>query len=362
MSGWKLSARRKGLRPLAIDSRGLLCYAHGELYRVTYDLQLLSFIGHLPVRGLIGRIGASIRLVDRILRLAPNHALVVDGALYIARKSEIWRCDLTTGQVSLDFVIPDGRRALSFGRIDQPDGEISIVFGEYFANPLLGPVRIWGRSSRDHRWTVRGEFAAGEIEHVHSVTAIGDRIWLLCGDFDHSAGIWVSDPSLSTFAPCLRGSQAYRAAWITELGGRLFYATDTQLETNHVVEITIENGIGKIRELASIDGSSIYCGRGSEEQFFSTTVEGGVPTGNFLYDILDVRRGPAIHSTKAKIMRLNASGICEEIYSAEKDAWPFRLAQFGAFTFPSGEMPNGIAVAYGTALRGVDDTCLVFMR
>lgn len=362
MTEWNLSAKCKGLRPLAVDSSGLLCHARGALYRVGYDLKQPFFICNFPGIGLTGHLDGKFRLVDRILRLGPSHAVVVDDALFISRRSEIWRCDLITGQLSLDFVIPDGRRALEFGRIERADGEVQIVFGEYFYNPSLAAVRIWGRSNRNPNWAVLGEFSHGEIDHVHAVTAIGEQVFLLCGDFGHGASIWTSDLDFSSITPLLRGSQAYRATWITEFGGRFFYATDTQLEANHVYELCINDHIAKISELAKIEGSSIYSGRGEDYQFFSTTVECGMPTGNFLRDMLDTRRGPGILSSKAKIMGIGADGVCEEIFVAEKDALPFRLAQFGTFTFPSGKMPPDTVIAYGTALRGVDDTCMVFVK
>ena len=362
MADWKLSAKRNGLRPLAVDSKGLLCHANGALWRVGYDLQHPSFICNLPVEGLVGRLGNRLRIIDRIFRVAPSFAIVVEGDLFISRRSEIWRCNLATGQLSLDFVIPDGRRALEFGRIEQPNGETQLVFGEYFSNPSRQPVRIWGRSSRNPHWTLRGEFAKGEIEHVHAVTAVGERVFVLCGDFEHAAGIWVSDRGFSSITPLLRGNQAYRAAWITELDGRFFYATDTQLQSNHIYELSVDGGNGKAQKLAAIEGSSIYSGQGHGNRYFSTTVECGMPTGNFLRDIFETRRGPGILSSQAKIMRIDANGVCEEIFSAEKDALPFRLAQFGTFTFPTGEMPFDTVIAYGTAVRGFDDACLVIKK
>lgn len=359
---WKLDTQRKGLLPLVADSCGLICHTQGGLYRVSYDLKQPEFICRLPVSRPVGHLANKLRLVDRILRLDPNHATVVDGALYLSRQSEIWRCDLTTGKISLDFVIPDGRRALEFGCIQQADGKTELVFGEYFSNPTRRPVRIWGKSSRSARWDVRGEFAAGEIEHVHAVTAIGERVYVLCGDFEHAASMWISDLNFSSLTPLLRGSQDYRAAWIAELGGRVFYATDTQLAPNHVYELFVENGVGQTQKLASVGGSSIYSVPGQGCRFFSTTVECGMPSGNFLYDIFETKRGPGILSSKAKIMSIDAHGICEDIFEAEKDALPFRLAQFGTFTFPTGEMPVNTVVAYGAALRGVDGTCLVFKK
>lgn len=362
MTNWSLKAQCKGLRPLTVDADGLLCHKRGALYRVSFDLKRISFICNLPVSGFMGHFGNNWRLVDRALRLSPNHGTVIDGVLFISRRSEIWRCDLATGKLSLDFIIPDGRRALAFGRIEHPDGEVEIVFGDYFSNPGRKPARIWGRSTRNPHWLVKGEFAAGEIEHVHAVTAIGERVFVLCGDFDHAAGMWVTDRSFSSISPLLRGNQTYRAAWITELGGRLYYATDTQLERNHTYELCIENGIATNRPLEPIEGSSIYSASGVGRHFFSTTVECGMPTGHFLRDTFDTCRGPGILSSNAKIMSIDANGNSEEIFSAKKDALPFRLAQFGTFTFPTGEMPADLIVAYGIAIHGFDDTCLVFTK
>ena len=362
MSNWKVTAGRKGLRPLAVDSSGLLCYSRGALCRVDYDLKNPSFTCNLPIKGVAGHLGKRLRIVDRIFRIQPSHAIIVGDDLFISRRSEIWRCNLTTGQLTLDFVIPDGRYALEFGQIAKSDGEIQLVFGEYFSNPTRKPVRIWGRSDRHARWIVKGEFAADEIEHVHAVTAIGERVFMLCGDFEHAASIWVTDVDFSSMRPLLRGRQAYRAAWIAELGGRLFYATDTQLEPNHVFELSFDGSNGKVRNLADISGSSIYSGQGAGSRYFSTAVESGMPTRNFLRDVFETRRGPGIQSAEAKIMRIDSSGVCEDVFSAEKDFLPFRLAQFGTFTFPSGEMPVDTVVAYGTALRGFDDTCLVLKK
>ncbi len=362
MSAWTVRALRKALRPLVADKRGMVCHSHGALYRSNYALDRSEFICQLPPLGFLGRIGRQFRSVDRVLRISPSHAMIMDGGLFIARRSEIWCCDLRTGRLTLDFHIPDGRRALEFSCIEQPGGDSLLVFGEYFDNPHRGLVRIWGRSNQRGTWTVLAEIPAGEIEHIHAVTAIGDRVWVLCGDFEHSASIWTSDSGFSSITPVLRGRQAYRAAWIAKVGGRLLYATDTQLETNHVFELLEEGGGGGIREIASIDGSSIYSGRGPGCLFFSTTVESGMPSGNLLLDMLDSRRGPGILSERAKIMMIDARGQPEELFSAAKDALPFRLAQFGTFTFPSGEMPEDITVAYGTAVRGFDDTCLVFSR
>lgn len=363
MTQWMLTDAIKGFRPLAVLSDGIVCYRSGALYKVGHDLKNPALLCRLPSGGLAGRIARRSRLLDRILRASPTHAVVVDDAVLVARRSEIWRCSLSDGSVNLDFQIPDGRRSLGFGLITQPDGSRDVVFGEYFQNFGQRPVRIWGRSGKDGRWTERANFGAGEIEHVHAVSAIGGQVYVLSGDFGMAAGIWVSDATFSGLRPLLRGQQAFRAAWMDELDGQVYFATDTQLEVNHLHVLRMDDGgEASVKMLAALDGSSIYAGRGRTEIFFSTTIECGPPTGNFLKDILDTRPGAGMSSSQASILAVNGQGQVSTLFSAKKDAWPFRLAQFGTFMFPSGTMPPDTLFAYGVALQGADDTCLVFKR
>jgi hypothetical protein len=362
MSTWEIFAKCKGFRPLAIDSKGVVCYSRGALYRLGFDLKNSLFICKLPVKGLLGYLCIRFRIFDRIFRLAPSHGIILNDQLFISRRSEIWRLNLTTGELVFDFLVPNGRRALEFSFIKYPSGESELVFGEYFSNPKRSAVNVWVRSMETNSWKVKLSFAAGEIEHIHAVTSIGHRIFILCGDFDNAASIWVSEIGSSSIFPILRGSQSYRAAWITSFNNRIFYATDTQLESNYVCELKFNHGIWNSIKLNSISGSSIYSAQGDFCKYFSTTVECGVPSGNFLRDVFENRRGPGILSSKASIMRMSSMGVVEKLFSAEKDFLPFRLAQFGTFTFPTGDMPSEMVIAYATALSGFDDTCLVLKK
>lgn len=361
-SSWKVSALRPNLRPLSADLSGLLCYSNNSIYHIGYNLRDPLFISKFPSTGFLSSIAPKIRSVDRVFRLSPNHALTMDGNLFIARRSEIWRCDLKTGKLVLDFIIPDNRRALELVKLTHPNGEVEIIFGEYFSNPTHKSVRIWGRSNQNLRWTVKNEFSQGEIEHIHAISIIGARIFVLCGDFQHAAGIWISDKKFSSLTPILRGSQCFRAAWIKEINGRIFYATDTQLEQNYLHELLIDGDVVTSIKLIPLDGSSIYSGSNLNSRFFSTTVECGLPTGNLIKDIFETRRGPGILSSQANIYSFDTDAKLEKIFSAEKDFLPFRLSQFGTFLFPSGDLPKNTIVAYGNALSGVDNTCLVFKK
>lgn len=363
MTQWKLTNMAKGLRPLAVVPEGLVCHHRGALYMVGHDLKCPTLLCRLPGGGFARAVARRFRLLDRVLRASPTHAVVVGDAVLVARRSEIWRCSLSDGSVNLDFQIPDGRRSLGFGLIEQPDGSTDVVFGEYFQNFAQQPVRIWGRSGRDGRWTERTTFGAGEIEHIHAISAIRGHVYVLTGDFGAAAGIWVSDAAFSGLRPLLRGQQAFRAAWMDELGGQVYYATDTQLEVNQLHMLCMgDGGAASVRALTALGGSSIYAGRGRTEIFFSTTIECGPPTGSFLKDMLDTRPAAGMSSAQASILAVDGQGQVSKMFSAKKDAWPFRLAQFGTFMFPSGLMPLDTLIAYGVAIGGADDTCLVFKR
>ena len=344
MKVWKLKECIQGMRPLVVLHDKLIFSRGNRIYKVGHDLQDPLLLCHLPVRGLVGRLANNFGFINRVMRLSINHAVIFDNALFIARRSEIYRCDLSDGNLSLDFKIPKNRRLLNFGLVTSANGSKELVFGEYFSNKKMQPVGIWARKSGPSSWSQRAEFAAGEIEHVHYVYNINGRVYLLAGDMDQAASIWISDTEFKDLRVLARGNQSYRACWIKGIDERFFLATDTQL-TNPLV---------------SLNGSSIYAGHSEREIFFSTAVEGGKPTGNFIYDLLDRRLGPGILSSKASLMSVDRQGVVKEIYSIEKDKWPFMLGQIGTFTFPSGTMPHDTLYAYSIALKGVHGCCLIF--
>lgn len=363
MSRWKLLAKRKGFRPLAIDGNDVYGIIRDQIVRTDLGLREIEPLSRMPpVSSRIGFL-SGFRIFDRILRLSPSTGLIHDGHLFVVRRSDIFRYDIERRCLLKEFTIPGGKRALKLSEAILETGKKIIIFGEYFDNPERGPVNIWGRYPDSGGWLKMATIPAGQIEHIHAVEQIRDAYWILAGDFEKSAGIWKSNDHLLSIKPTLRGLQRYRGAWIVSIHDRLFYATDTQMESNHIFEIYDQyTDEPKIRMRADLAGSSIYSARGVGCHYFSTTVEGGPPSGNFALDIIDIRRGPGILSRAAHIMSLEPDGKIEEIYSADKDFLPFRLAQFGTFTFPSGVFPSDLIIAYGIGLQGNDDTCLVLKK
>jgi len=94
---------------------------------------------------------------------------------------------------------------------------------------------------------------------------------------------------------------------------------------------------------------------------FSSTVKPGALTGGRLRDIFDRKPGPRILANAAALYSFE-EGQLTEIFRADKDRWPMRLAQFGTFQFPTGIMPADRFFACGQALKGQDGHCLLFKR
>jgi len=84
-------------------------------------------------------------------------------------------------------------------------------------------------------------------------------------------------------------------------------------------------------------------------------------TGGRLRDIFDREPGPRILANSIALDNFE-DGQFTEIFRADKDRWPMRLAQFGTFQFPAGTMPADRFFAYGQALKGQDGHCLLFKR
>ena len=177
----------------------------------------------------------------------------------------------------------------------------------------------------------------------------------MTGDFGDGAGIWVSNSALIDVVPIVRGKQAYRACWALVRENGLTYATDTQLEKNSLCKLVD----GHLTRCETIEGSSIYFGENRTSLYFSTTVEPGEPSGNFLADLFSRKLGHGVLSDKSNIYSLDGENTISLEFQGLKDMLPPRLAQFGSFTFPSGMSSDKDIIAYGVALNSYDGCCIL---
>lgn len=360
---YRLSKILKGYQPIHVADDRLVLVRRNRLYLANFRLDRIEYLCSLPqLKGIASSVGP--RALQRVFRLGVESAAMSGhDTLFVARRSDIFRVSLSTGEWSHDFTIPDGRRLLNLSVVSADEDGRALVFGEYFSNPEKLPVRVWRKSlSGLGDWAIAGTFAQGEINHVHAVSqALDGSVRVLTGDFGDGAAIWLSDPTLRHFVPLQRGSQMIRACWLRQTApGALFFATDTQFDRNLVRRLEPLDGV-EPETLAAIEGSSIYSAQGLDRIFFSSTVEPGEGTGSFWRDLVDRVPGPGIVSDQAVIYGLE-DGRVTEIARARKDAWPMRLAQFGTFQFPGGTMPRDQLFAYGMAVRRFDGATMCFDR
>lgn len=215
-----------------------------------------------------------------------------------------------------------------------PAGEI--LWGEYGSPKERRPMRIF--VSRDAGESFQLVRPLDEILHVHNVVWDPDaeHYWVLTGDFDPEPGIGRLSADLERFEWFVRGEQRYRAVELFDLGDRLVYATDTQLEPNAL--ISLDKSTGKAERLREFDGSCIYACRFGGIYALTTSVE---PSS-----VNRSRHSELWLSRDAEHWRCAWRG--------HKDRWSAYYLQFGSVVLPSGSTERELLVFSGQAIEGLD--------
>lgn len=212
-----------------------------------------------------------------------------------------------------------------------------VLFGEY-GSPRGRPMRIFASRDGGQRFEAVHLFAPGEVLHVHNVVydATQRHYWVLTGDFDAQPGIGKLSSDLRHFEWFVRGEQRFRAVEIFDLGDRLVYATDTQLEPNALV--TLDKQSGKSERLRAFEGSCIYACRFGAWYAITTTVE----------------PSPVNPSRDATlwISRDLENWLC--VLRARKDLWHADYFQFGSLVLPRGASDRDVLAVSGQAVARYD--------
>lgn len=357
----------RGYKPLVYGPFGILLSKGLGIYVSDNELESIKFLGKVQ-SGFLGILCQASRLLSRLLRMEIGPAILLPcerRALFSVR-GEMHIVDIETGAISAEGSIGRGKRPLSYAMVDYEGFDKGIYFGEYLGNAAKGPVSIFHRNM-DGDWKKIYTFKDGEINHIHALVPDPERklIYVLTGDFEESAAIWVAKNNFQTVEKLISDGQQSRACWLMREGDSLLYATDTQLEINHVnsAHMSDDGKILKIQKHFPINGSSIYAYHNHDKNVvFSSSVEPNPNPSNIIYSLLERKTGNGIVGNSACIY----SGSLEEgfsiLLSAEKDFWPPRLFQFGTFTFPAGcSSTSELIHAYGVALSGYDN-CTVLLK
>lgn len=267
--------------------------------------------------------------LTRLFRLNILNSIVNDGEIYIWSKRSYWIYDVyeakfvTYGKFS-KYKHPLNPLALAQG---------GLICGEYMSNPGMMAVAIYKLSRSGFELIT--EFAAGEINHVHSIiksNAINEYI-ILCGDFGVGASIWTLN--LTGHVPVLRSiirdDQKFRASVATVDGDMLIYATDTTTVANKVIRLNLTSL--SIDEVANLPASVIYGCSLSRGLIFSTNLEASIESKSYsIFGKWCSLELPRAYSTN-KVILYKYDGELSVIAEFHPKRLPYRLFQYPTCKF-----------------------------
>lgn len=357
----------RGYKPLLYFQNELVLSRGFDVYLSDLCLENIRYVTSVPT-SFWQRLFVKNRLMARLLRLGlgPSKIIAESKIILVCAKGRIFRVNMDTGQVTIDFQLPRGARPLVLSEIKVNGFTPGIYFGEYISNPNKNEVNVFRRNA-DGVWSIAFTFATGTINHVHALIQDLDRncVYILTGDFGADIGIWRAENNFKNIYRLAAEGQSSRACWVRPHKNRLYYSTDTQLEINHFSSVSIEQPNSSDNNIIikhfPTTGSSIYCVEGtSDALIFSTAVEPDETSGIKYIDILSTKRGRGIISDCACIYFGTIDDGFSIIMTATKDALPFRLFQFGSFQFPAGVCNDSTLIhTYGVAVKNYDDATIL---
>lgn len=347
----------KKFKPLFFDGTGSLVLGKAnKLYRMAAGEQKIEFLTVLPAKQLT-RLLFRFAWVFRLKRMGFGAGIYFQDRYFFCYDSKIYSYYPDTSDLKCEFLFLNGRGPLSFTVVEGIHGfEDGLYFGEYFGNPKKKSVRIY-KKDESGKWNSVFSFPDGEINHIHSIIPDKFRqcVWILTGDFDNSASIWMAKSSFFEVVPILRGKQTYRACVAFPVPEGLFYATDTQISKNSLRLLGLRGTQWISEKIFELNGSCIYGCELKDYYVFSTTTEPTNKKSNFFGSLLDRRPGPGIIENKSDVVAVRKKDLsCFLLFSKKKDFLPYRLFQFGTIQFPSGVPNRNTLFSYSIGNLGND--------
>jgi hypothetical protein len=338
MDAFALHDRGTG-RAIFVESDGTLYVSRGyTIWRSKDDGLTWSRLATIPVRG-VRRLGITCRLAARLLRYETKcMTRLSDGSLVAANRQWVYFLPPGGGRMR-PAVIDDAGPAFRPPMTITAGPADRVLWGEYNSALHRNPVRIFVSDDRGATYRVARVFEPGEILHVHSLVydASSEHYWVMTGDFDAEPGIGRLSADLREFEWVRKGEQQVRAVEVFDLGDRLVYGTDTQLEPNAVV--CFDKATGEVKRLVELDGSCIYACRFGGIYALSTTVEPSTVN----------------QSSQAGLWISRDGETWRCVLRARKDRWNLKYFQYGSIVLPRGASDRESILFSGQALVGYDN-------
>lgn len=220
----------------------------------------------------------------------------------------------------------------------------SVLWGEYVGNRVKRKIRLFRSTdgARSHQMIQQFD-SPGEVDHIHNIVWDEARghYWVLAGDIGPHPGIGKLSPDGERFEWFVKGEQVYRVVEVFDFGDRFVYATDSEVEHNHLVAFDKETGaVERIRDL---EGSCIYACRFGDLYALTTSVE---PS--------------EVNATNRATLWLSSDGTSwKRAFRGTKDAYNAKYFQFGSIVLPTGATTTNTLYFSGQALQGIDGQTLV---
>ena len=350
----------KGYKALLYLGDKIVLARLNKIFLANLDLEKFDYVCTVGVTNILIRIISNFRLMRRLFRLelGPVVALNEKDCFLVFYRNQVFHVNAALCLASPEYIPQMKHRPLQLAISKASETAGSIYCGEYTSNFEYGPVNIYKRAVTG-KWDVIYKFPSGQINHVHGIFEDVARscFYILTGDFDQGAGIWVSNPSFTEVKPLVRAGQDSRACWILPWKDRLVFATDQQASCNYLFEIDGLNEIAVSKRLPIVGSSICFSNNHPNLIIFSTTVEPDSNNKFSVWSLFLTQRAAGILSDKSCIYAGTPDKGFEIIFSDKKDCLPFGLFQFGNISFPIGDSSDKAFLHfYCTALKNSDDT------
>jgi len=351
----------KKIKPLCFDLIGGMIIAKGNRVSLIESSGNILPLFNFPETKLNSFLGL-FSLYFRLKRLGVMTSIATHYGVFFTYGGKIYKYDLREKTLIDEYTFSQGRGPLKFCEIQGVPGfSDSVCFGEYFGNHKRKSIKVLQRKN-GAEWFSPFEFNDGEINHIHALVpdVINKCVWILVGDFEHSAAIYMAKNDFKDVELIVSGKQCYRACIAFPASGGLLYATDTQIENNSIRLLSKKDNKWTSDKLFDINGSCIYGGELKDFYIFSTSTEPSEKKQGFFKRLFDNKPAAGIIENKSDIISIRKSDFnFNMVASKNKDIWPYRLFQFGTVMFPLNSEQTNILYAYnvGSVTNDLSTEC-----
>lgn len=355
----------RNYQPIAVIVNKVILYKKGRIYALKLPEKNPEQITTMR-RSFSFRLKEMFRLSRRLFRTEVRSPLVInENTVVFFQRNIFYKLDMQNNNMIVRFTDAlDFHTPLHMSRTLKTTKDainISAVFGEYYSNPNNESVKIIGLDNEDNFVDLL-TFPKGTIRHVHNVIIdeFNNGYYIFTGDNEDDAGIYWIDHKFSALTPInLNASTSRAVIGMPVSKSELIYATDNVSEINAIYKLHINSKKNThLSKVQNINGPVIYGQSINDALYISTTVESEETARNKFMKFLSNKKASGVLSNEVKLMKIFSSGEITTISSYKKDAYPYKLFQYGNLWFPAHYNTKNL-VFYPKSVKLLDQcTCI----